>query len=75
MNPASLLSTGGGGFSGSSGVTDQSATSSEGATGDKNIGFGANPHAGGRAFEKALESPVVMLALLLVAYFLYKKVR
>ncbi|WP_445354176.1 hypothetical protein ACJJI5_12365 [Microbulbifer sp. EKSA008] len=72
MNPAALLSTGGGGFSGSSGVTDQSSTAATSSTGIKNIGAGSNPHIAGRAAEKIFTSPIFLLSVVLVVFLLLK---
>ncbi|WP_299592709.1 hypothetical protein [uncultured Microbulbifer sp.] len=75
MNPASLLSTGGGGFSGSSGVTDQSSTTSNSATGTKNIGVSANPNATGRAVEKIFTNPLFILGAVALVFLFLKKRR
>lgn len=65
--------TGGGGFSGSSGVTDQSSTAATSGTGVKNIGIGANPNAAARAVSDVLQSPVVIGGLLLLAVIVLRK--
>ncbi|WP_444957752.1 hypothetical protein [Microbulbifer sp. ZKSA002] len=70
MNPMSL--TGGGGFSGSSGVTDQSSTAATSGTGVKNIGIAANPNVAGRTAETIFTSPVFLLAIIAVVFLLLK---
>lgn len=67
--------TGGGGFSGSSGVTDQSSTAAEGATGTKNIG--GNPNAaflyGGTNETVRTVSPWLVGGLVVVAVLALRK--
>ncbi|WP_346840155.1 hypothetical protein [Microbulbifer sp. SAOS-129_SWC] len=71
-NPLALLNTGGGGFSGSSGVTDQSATTATSSTGTKNIGLGGNPNAAGRAVEKVFTNPLLLLAVVVIAWLFFR---
>lgn len=71
MNPLSL--TGGGGFSGSSGVTDQSSTAATSGTGVKNIGVGANPNATARAISETLTNPFFLGACALALVLFLKK--
>ena len=68
MNPLTL-STGGGGLSGSSGVTDQSSTAATSGTGDKNFGMMGNPN----FQQNILGNPLFLLGLAALAVYAFKK--